>query len=93
MIGNLEALSRRPGMPSMPTIRKIIARHPNFPIIARGKRGRSYQVDLEEAEEFIRQAQAGRIMDVERRRALFRAFNLTEALRLDMEREAKRNGK
>ncbi|PTD20426.1 hypothetical protein CV103_11350 [Sphingomonas fennica] len=80
-------------MPSVPTIRKIIARHPNFPIIARGTRGRSYEIDLEEAEEFIRQVQAGRIMDIERRRQALREMGLTESLRLEMEREARRNGK
>lgn len=42
-----------PGMPSEPTLRKMIDEHAEFPIRARGKNGVSYEIDLVEAAAFV----------------------------------------
>lgn len=42
-----------PGMPSEPTLRKLIAEHADFPIISRGKNGQAYEIDLEVAFRWI----------------------------------------
>lgn len=44
-----------PGMPSEPTIRKLIAEHEDFPVLARGKNGQAYEFDLAAAAQFILQ--------------------------------------
>ncbi|GER00917.1 hypothetical protein JCM17845_15400 [Iodidimonas gelatinilytica] len=38
-----------PGMPSEPTMRKIIDQHSGFPLISRGKNGQGYEIPLERA--------------------------------------------
>lgn len=49
MIGTLAELAAMPGMPSEPTLRKLIDAHPDFPVISRGKNGVGYEIDLEAA--------------------------------------------
>lgn len=58
MIGGLQQLSRRPGMPCPKVIRRLITQNPDFPVLQTGKRGRAYQFDLDEAAAFIEQLQA-----------------------------------
>lgn len=53
MIGSLAELVSLPGMPSEPTIRKLIDKHSDFPILKRGKNGDAYEFDLKVATEFI----------------------------------------
>lgn len=52
-IGSINDLSRLPGMPSVPTLRGLIARHRDFPIVRRGWSGRAYRIDLEAAVIFV----------------------------------------
>lgn len=53
--GNLRQLAARPGMPSEPTIRKLIASRADFPILRQAGLGVShgYLFDLDAAEAFI----------------------------------------
>lgn len=53
MIGSLGELASMPGMPSEPTLRKLIDEHPDFPIRSRGKNGVSYEIDLVEAATYV----------------------------------------
>ena len=53
MIGSLGELAAMPGMPSEPTLRKLIDEHGDFPIRSRGKNGVSYEIDLVEAATFV----------------------------------------
>lgn len=63
MIGNLSELAMMPGMPSEPTIKKLIDENPEtkdspgFPIITRGDRGVAWEIDLVAAATFIRELQ------------------------------------
>jgi hypothetical protein len=67
MIGSLTDLSRRSGMPSEVTLRRLIALHPDFPIVKRGTHGKRYQINLEEAEQFVRSlSQARQVSHAER---------------------------
>lgn len=50
----IEALSALPGMPSTRTIRTLMERHDDFPLVKRGGVGRAYEVDLAAAAEFVR---------------------------------------
>ncbi len=50
----IEALSALPGMPSPRTIRKLIERHTDFPLVKSGGVGRAYEVDLGAAVAFVR---------------------------------------
>jgi len=50
----IEALAALPGMPSARTIRKLIARHNDFPLVKSGGIGRAYEVDLVAAVAFVR---------------------------------------
>jgi hypothetical protein len=57
MIGNLSELAAMAGMPSEPTIKKLIDENPDFPILSRGRNGVGYEFDLTEAATFIRSLQ------------------------------------
>lgn len=57
MIGNLSELAAMAGMPSEPTIKKLIDENPDFPILSRGRNGVGYEFDLAEAAGFIRSLQ------------------------------------
>lgn len=45
-IGTLAELAAMPGMPSEPTLRKLIDSEADFPVISRGKNGVGYEIDL-----------------------------------------------
>lgn len=75
-IGNIVQLSSMPGMPSIPRLRLLIARHRDFPIITRGTRGRVYQIDLDATAAFIGGLRKRRqLTDIERRETI-RALGL-----------------
>ncbi|MBP6031190.1 MAG: hypothetical protein KA533_07160 [Sphingobium sp.] len=76
-IVSLTELCRRPGVPSLPTLRKIIDRHPDFPIIARGHKGERWKIDAEAAEAFLRSLDAPTPADLERRRRFIEQLGLT----------------
>lgn len=76
-IVSLTELCRRPGVPSLPTLRKIIDSHPDFPIIARGHQGERWKIDSYAAETFLRQlSNPKKQIDPERRQQLARALGL-----------------
>jgi len=54
LIGSLGDLASMAGMPSEPTLRKLIAEHDDFPILSRGTNGKSYEIDLAAAHLFVR---------------------------------------
>jgi hypothetical protein len=54
MRGSLGDLALMPGMPSEPTLRKLMAERPDFPIIARGSNGVAYEIELADAFAFVR---------------------------------------
>lgn len=85
IVGTIIDLSRRTGMPSLPTLRALIAKHADFPIIARGQRGVGYRIDIEAAECFIRQLAKGRALDAASRKEAIRDLGLT--MLADQERE------
>lgn len=76
MIGSLTDLARRPGMPSDVTLRKLIARHPDFPIIRHGDHGRKYRIDIEAAEKFVKGLGEKREMEAAHRQAMIREYGL-----------------
>lgn len=53
MIGTLGELAAMPGMPSEPTLRKLIDAHKDFPVVSRGKNGVGYEIDLTVAAQWI----------------------------------------
>jgi hypothetical protein len=83
-IGNLVDLSRLSGMPSLPTLRKIISKHPDFPFLARGKRGRGHKIDLDAAAQFIRTLDVPAPINAELRRAAIEELGLA-FIRADIE--------
>ena len=70
--GTLIDLASLPGMPSLPTLRKIIREHRDFPVIDPGRRGRPFTLDLDQAAAFILQLKAGP-MSSEAERQRFRS--------------------
>jgi hypothetical protein len=54
MIVSLGELAAIPGLPSEPTLRKLIEQNADFPVISRGKNGQSYEFDLEATIAFIK---------------------------------------
>lgn len=76
-IGTILDLARCPGMPSIVTLRAIIARHPDFPIIQRGKRGRGYRIDLDAASRFVADLRGPVRLSTTQRHELIRALGLT----------------
>lgn len=57
LIGSLADLVGMPGMPSEPTLRKMIADEPDFPCLSRGTNGRAYEFDLKAAWQYVRDRQ------------------------------------
>jgi hypothetical protein len=80
-IGTILDLSRHPDMPSVVTLRALIARHPDFPLLERGKRGRGYRIDLEAAAQFVASLKGPKPISPVERRELIRALGLEFALR------------
>lgn len=76
MIGSLAELVSLPGMPSEPTIRKLIDKHSDFPIRKRGKNGDAYEFDLGEATEFILGLRSKEEEEARARAAEVRQFGL-----------------
>lgn len=63
-IGSLADLGKLPGMPSLPSLQRFIAARPDFPVVERGRYGKAYQFDLEEAAAFVREHwRDGRLLD------------------------------
>lgn len=51
--GSLGELASMPGMPSEPTLKKMLAEHAAFPVLKRGKNGVAYEFDLVAAHQFV----------------------------------------
>ncbi|VVT16405.1 conserved hypothetical protein [Sphingomonas sp. EC-HK361] len=52
--GKLWELAALPDMPSAPTLRQLMRERPDFPIVERGRKGRDYVIDIEDAAAFVR---------------------------------------
>lgn len=77
MRGSLSELSLMPGMPSEPTLRKMIAERPDFPIVSRGSNGVAYEFELEEAFAFVRGLEDEKRAAAETRNAEIRQLGLS----------------
>ena len=53
VIGSLGDLAAVPGMPSEPTLRKLIKDNPDFPVVSQGTNGVAYEIDIELAVRWI----------------------------------------
>lgn len=53
-VGTLADLAAIDGMPSEPTLRRLIAARSDFPVIRAGRSGARYQLDLDAAAAFVR---------------------------------------
>lgn len=60
MVVTLGQLASVPGMPSEPTLRKLIEDNPDFPLLSRGRNGVAYEMDLAAAIGFIKGLDAKR---------------------------------
>lgn len=49
VIGTLGDLAAVPGLPSEPTLRKLIRENPDFPVVSTGTNGHAYEIDIAEA--------------------------------------------
>ena len=61
-----------PGMPSEPTLRKLMAERPDFPIVARGSNGVAYEIELDQAFAFVRGLEEEKRKAVDARNAQIR---------------------
>lgn len=75
-IVSITQFCRRPGAPSLPTLRKIIDRHPDFPVVERGHRGLRWKIDAEAAERFLQSLREPAPIDPVRRRQLIAEMGL-----------------
>lgn len=57
LIGSLGDLAAMAGMPSEPTIKRMIDADPEFPVLSRGTNGRAWEFDLQAAWQYIRSCQ------------------------------------
>ena len=57
LIGSLGDLAAMAGMPSEPTIKRMIDADPEFPVLSRGTNGRAWEFDLQAAWQYIRDCQ------------------------------------
>lgn len=57
LIGSLGDLANMAGMPSEPTIKRMIDADPEFPVLSRGTNGRAWEFDLKAAWQYIRECQ------------------------------------
>jgi len=69
--GSLGDLAAVPGIPSEPTLRKLIRENPDFPVVSTGTNGHAYEIDIAEAiawlkshEEKRREAERARSAEV-----------------------------
>lgn len=72
-LGELAAMA---GMPSEPTLRKMIAEHADFPVLARGTNGVAYEFDAELACAFVKSLREREEEKARARAAEVRQFNL-----------------
>ncbi len=54
-VGTLADLGRLEGMPSGPSLARLIAARPDFPVIERGRYGKPFVLDLDAAAAFVRE--------------------------------------
>lgn len=54
-LGTLNDLGAEPGMPSVPSLRRLIASRSDFPIVEHGRYGKPFVFDLEAAATFVRE--------------------------------------
>ena len=54
-VGTLTDLARLDGMPSYPSLMRLIAARDDFPVIQRGRYGKPYILDLDVAASFVRE--------------------------------------
>ena len=57
LIGSLGDLANMAGMPSEPTIKRMIDADPEFPVLSRGTNGRAWEFDLQAAWQYVRDCQ------------------------------------
>lgn len=76
MRGSLSDLALMPGMPSEPTLRKMIAERQDFPIVSRGSNGVAYEFDLEAAFAFVRGIETEKRQQAEARNVEIRQLGL-----------------
>lgn len=57
LIGSLGDLANMAGMPSEPTIKRMIDADPDFPVLQRGTNGRAWEFDLQAAWTYVRECQ------------------------------------
>lgn len=76
MIGTLGELAAMPGMPSEPTLKKLLAEHDDFPVLKRGDRGVGYEFDLGAAFQFVRDLHARDEEAARQRASQVRQFGL-----------------
>lgn len=75
-VGTIKDLSEQPNMPSVVTLRAIIARNSDFPILQRGTRGRGYRIDLEKAAQFVLALNSPRVLPPEERQQAINSLGL-----------------
>ena len=73
---SLGELSAVPGMPSEPTLRKLIEANPDWPVISRGKNGVAYEFDLFAAVDFYKGLKAKEEAEAKARAEEVRQFGL-----------------
>lgn len=54
VIGTLGDLAAVPGLPSEPTLRKLIRENPDFPVVSTGRNGVGYEIDVEAAIQWLK---------------------------------------
>ncbi|KQM41232.1 hypothetical protein [Sphingomonas sp. Leaf10] len=54
-VGTLSDLAQIEGMPSVPSLARLIAARDDFPIIQRGRYGKPFVLDLDAAATFVRE--------------------------------------
>lgn len=58
MVVTLGQLASVPGLPSEPTLRRMIEENQDFPLVSRGRNGVAYEMDLSDAIAFIKNLEA-----------------------------------
>lgn len=74
--GSLGDLAAVPGVPSEPTLRKLIRENPDFPVVSTGTNGHAYEIDIAEAIAWLRSHEEKRREAERARSAEVRQFAL-----------------